>query len=356
MGEIMATKLKDFSNKYGETKDHQQELTDKIIARLEEAATNLDKGLDWEKPWFSCSELPFNPVTGTKYKGINVISTLSSGFDDPRFYTYNNIQELNKQDGTSLHIKKGAKGTPIFKAVQVSFSDKKSGDEEAQTEDGSGVKTFWKMAYAGTVFNGSQIEGLEPYIKRNNQVEPTLAVQELTQALIERTGLKVEHSEVGRAYFQPSANKVHMPLPEKFKSSSHYMDTLLHEFGHATGPALGRDMSGDKNSASYAKEELVAELSSIFMSAELGIPHDSKSHENHAAYMKSWLLALKNDKNFIFSAAQKASKATEYQMGHLEAYRIEHSLKPDVQVDVQARLKQMKPPVLEAPKISSLTM
>jgi len=356
MGDIMATKLKDFSNKYGEVKDHQQELTDKIIARLEEAKSNLDKGLEWEKPWFSCSELPFNPVTGTKYKGINVISTLSSGFDDPRFYTFNNIKELNEKNESSLHIKKGAKGTPIFKAIQVSFSDKKSGEEEAQSDDGSGVKTFWKMAYAGTVFNGSQIEGLEPYIKRNNQVEPSLALQELTQALIDRTGLKVEHSEVGRAYFQPSVNKVHMPLPEKFKSSGAYMDTLLHEFGHATGPALGRDMSGDKNSASYAKEELVAELSSIFMSAELGIPHDPKLHENHAAYMKSWLSALKNDKNFIFSAAQKASKATEYQMGHLEAYRLENSVKLDVKVDSLEKIKQLKPPVVEPMKQVAFAM
>lgn len=355
----MATKLKDFSNKYGEVKDHQQELTDKIIARLEEATTNLDKGLDWEKPWFSCSELPFNPVTGTRYKGINIISILSSGFDDPRVYTYNNIQELNKQNGTSLHIKKGEKGTPVYKAVQVSSSkdkDKKSGDEESQSDDVAGVKTFWKMAYAGTVFNGSQIEGLEAYIKRNNQVEPSLAVQELTQALIERTGLKVEHSEVGRAYFQPSANKVHMPLREKFKSSNHYMDTLLHELVHATGPALGRDMSGDKNSASYAKEELVAELGSIFMSAQLGISHDSKSHENHAAYMKSWLSALKNDKNFIFWAAQKASKSVEYQMGHVEAHKLENSLKTEVKVDSLEKIKQLKPPVVEPMKQVAFSM
>ena len=147
-----------------------------------------------------------------------------------------------------------------------------------------------------------------------------------------------------------------MPLPEKFKSSGAYMDTLLHEFGHATGPALGRDMSGDKNSASYAKEELVAELSSIFMSAELGIPHDPKLHENHAAYMKSWLSALKNDKNFIFSAAQKASKATEYQMGHLEAYRLENSVKLDVKVDSLEKIKQLKPPVVEPMKQVAFAM
>lgn len=354
----MATKMKGFTEKYSEVRDYQQELTNNVIERIEEARSGQGERLEWSKPWFTCNEMPFNPVTGTKYKGINAIATLSSGFDDPRFYTYNNIQELNKKNGTSLHIKKGAKGTPIFKAIQVSIASKKRDGEDAEMEnvDGSGVRTFWKMAYAGTVFNGSQIEGLEPHIKRTNQVEPIQAVKELTQALIERTGLKVEHSEVGRAYFLPSANKVHMPLPEKFKSSVAYMDTLLHEFGHATGPALGRDMSGGKNSPSYAKEELVAELSSIFMGAELGVQHDPSSHENHAAYLDSWLAALKNDKNFIFSAAQKASKSAEYQMGHLQAYRQDHSITHENQIDIQEKMKPTKAPVAEAPKVTTLTM
>ena len=65
----------------------------------------------------------------------------------------------------------------------------------------------------------------------------------------------------------------------------------------------------DRNSQDYAREELVAELASLFISAETGLPFDPS---NHAAYIKSWLRALKKDKNEIFRAASSASKATDY--------------------------------------------
>ncbi|MGD6771333.1 zincin-like metallopeptidase domain-containing protein, partial [Staphylococcus arlettae] len=84
---------------------------------------------------------------------------------------------------------------------------------------------------------------------------------------------KVEHNDGGRAFYSVNQHKVSMPHKEKFVPGAYY-DTLLHELGHSTGPALGRDLSGSFGSAKYAFEELVAELSSVFMSAELGIPHN----------------------------------------------------------------------------------
>lgn len=318
----MATKMKGYvgkGNGTGELKDHQLELTQKIIESMEHA-----KKLNWERPWFVCNELPFNPVTGTKYKGINIVSLMTARFDDPRFLTYKNVEELANKTGNDIHVKKGAKGIPVFKAVQVMFNDKSSG--EVDSEEEGGTKSFWRMKYAGTVFNASQIEGIEPYVKREKAVGSHEEFDHLVEALKAKTNLKVDHSELGRAYYSPSEHLVHMPNKERFKSLEAYMDTALHEFGHSTGPALGRDMIGGKETASYAKEELVAELSSVFMAAEIGVNHDIRRHENHAAYLDSWLQALKNDKTLIFSAAQKASKATEYQMGHLETYKQENGL------------------------------
>ena len=63
---------------------------------------------------------------------------------------------------------------------------------------------------------------------------------------------------------------------------------------------------GDLN---YAKEELRAELASVFIAAEVGVPHDPA---HHAAYVGSWIKALKEDKNEIFRAAHDASAATDY--------------------------------------------
>ena len=64
----------------------------------------------------------------------------------------------------------------------------------------------------------------------------------------------------------------------------------------------------------------VAELSSYFMGAELGLPYDGKTHENHAAYVKSWLAALKNDKSFIIKASQAAAKSVDYQLARRDEY------------------------------------
>lgn len=62
----------------------------------------------------------------------------------------------------------------------------------------------------------------------------------------------------------------------------------------------------------YAKEELRAELASVFIASEVGVAHDPA---NHAAYVGSWIKALKEDKNEIFRAARDASKATDFVLG-----------------------------------------
>jgi antirestriction protein ArdC len=67
----------------------------------------------------------------------------------------------------------------------------------------------------------------------------------------------------------------------------------------------------------YTKEELVAELSSYFVGAELGIPYDSSAHENHAAYLKSWISALEDPekgKQFFSEAVKEASASADFQI------------------------------------------
>ncbi len=62
---------------------------------------------------------------------------------------------------------------------------------------------------------------------------------------------------------------------------------------------------GDLN---YAKEELRAELASVFLMAERGIPHNA---ESHAAYVGSWLKLLRDDEHEIFRAARDAHRAAD---------------------------------------------
>ena len=57
--------------------------------------------------------------------------------------------------------------------------------------------------------------------------------------------------------------------------------------------------------------ELIAEMASCFLATELGVPN-SEAIENHAAYVKSWLAAMKDDPNYIFKASRQASKVCDF--------------------------------------------
>jgi antirestriction protein ArdC len=70
---------------------------------------------------------------------------------------------------------------------------------------------------------------------------------------------------------------------------------------------MGRKKWGDEG---YAMEELVAELGSAFLSADLGLTPEVR--DDHAAYIGSWLKVLKEDKRAIFSAAAHAQRAVEF--------------------------------------------
>jgi antirestriction protein ArdC len=308
-----------------EERDHYQEFTESIVARIEEALEHVDKGLTWERPIIECTDWPFNFNTGERYKGGNVAFLASAEFMDPRFGTFKQMQDEANKTGKTLQLEKGSKATYVMKVIPVYVRDedgeitKNGSGQPIPAVDASGKQKIGIKWYA--VFNASQIIGMEPYVKPNLEVKPFEVVEILSAALKARTGLKVEHSAVGQAYYSPAQHKVHMANPSMFKSSEAYADTFFHETGHSTGPALGRKMDGGFGSSSYAQEELVAELSSCFMAMEMGIPHNPASHENHAAYMRSWLKALKDDKKYIFAAVSLASKAVEYQMGHYNAYK-----------------------------------
>jgi antirestriction protein ArdC len=104
-----------------------------------------------------------------------------------------------------------------------------------------------------------------------------------------------------------------MPFIDAFKDSESYYATLTHETTHWTkhekrlNRDFGRVVWGDEG---YAKEELVAEIGSAFLCADLGITPEIR--EDHAAYIERWLKALKNDKKLIFTAAAHATRAVEF--------------------------------------------
>ncbi len=119
-----------------------------------------------------------------------------------------------------------------------------------------------------------------------------------------------------RAYYAEGCDYVQMPPFETFRDAESHAATLAHELTHWTKhPArlardFGRKRFGDEG---YATEELVAELGSAFLAADLGITPEVR--EDHAAYIATWLKALRDDKRLIFSAAADAQRAMDYLHG-----------------------------------------
>ena len=159
------------------------------------------------------------------------------------------------------------------------------------------------------------------------------------ERILLNSGAKITHDQRDGAFYRPSTDSIHLPPKEAFKDAPGYYGTALHELAHWTGhasrlnrPTLNESYRfGDLN---YAKEELRAELASVFIAAEVGIPHDPA---NHAAYVGSWIKALKEDKNEIFRAAHDASAATDFVLGlerevsRAEALEIGNSAATDIE-------------------------
>jgi antirestriction protein ArdC len=126
----------------------------------------------------------------------------------------------------------------------------------------------------------------------------------------------ISHDGRGSAYYRPATDSIHMPEREAFDSEEHFYATLFHEMTHSTGHESRLARPGVVNairhgSHEYSQEELVAEMGSAFLLAKAGIDSDSLT-DNSAAYLASWLKALKADPKLVVLAAAQAQKAVDH--------------------------------------------
>lgn len=279
-----------------------QLVTDKLVSLIEAGVK------PWAKSWNNAPQAPL-PMrhNGERYRGVNILllwaQAIESGFGSPYWMTYRQAQELGAQ------VRKGEKGTLVCYYGTATQKDESS-EGSAPTEDGQGHYRFLKTF---TVFNVQQIDGLpERYAVQVAPVRPASDRIEELDALVAATGAKIHHGG-NRAYYRPSSDAVQMPNFEQFASPEAYYATLFHELAHWTkAPTrLARDFGSARwGDEGYAIEELVAELAAAFLGAELGFP--AEHLDDHAAYLASWLKALKNDKRLVFMAAAKAQAAVDY--------------------------------------------
>jgi antirestriction protein ArdC len=134
---------------------------------------------------------------------------------------------------------------------------------------------------------------------------------ERAEAFFKATGAVINHGG-DRAFYAPGPDRIQMPPFEAFRDAGAYYGILSHEATHWSGAKtrLDRDLSGRFGTHAYAAEELIAELGSAFLSADLGLTPEPR--EDHASYIETWLRVLKNDRRAIFTAAAHAERAAAF--------------------------------------------
>lgn len=285
-----------------EKTDVYQRITDRIVSELEQGVR------PWLKPWNAehaagriTRPLRFN---GVPYQGINVImlwsEAMAKGYAAPIWMTFRQAKELGG------HVRKGEKGSLVVYADRIRKTeiDEATGDE--QERDIPFMKGY-------TAFNVEQVDGLPAhyYTKAEARLDPVARIDH-AERFFAQTGADIRHGG-NQAYYTVTHDYVQMPPFETFRDAESYYATLAHECCHLTRhPSrldrdFGRKRWGDEG---YAMEELVAELGSAFLSADLDLTPEVR--EDHAAYIASWLKVLKDDKRAIFTAASHAQRAADF--------------------------------------------
>ena len=151
------------------------------------------------------------------------------------------------------------------------------------------------------MFNIDQCENLPGELVTAPPPVPEGLILPQAEALIAATGANFR---IGgdRAFYSPAQDYVQVPRPDAYFEPINWHRTALHELGHWVGhpSRMARDLSGMFGSALYAKEELVAEMTSAFVCASLGIVPTVR----HADYLGSWLEVLREDNRAIVAGGE----------------------------------------------------
>lgn len=271
-------------------------ITSKIIESLEQ---NI---IPWKKPWRSLAAQ--NMLTKKEYRGINHILLGMIPTHYPMFATFNQI----KASGGS--VIKGSRSIPVF-----FYNFGKKGETDQKTGK-TNEKSFAIMKqYA--VFTMEQTEGLDLslFIDPVLDFKPVFEAEKLVNAFTQSQLLKIEHAQ--NAAYSPSKDYLIMPAKTSFFSVDAYYSTIFHEMIHSTGHSsrLNRDgFDGNYHkfgSKGYAFEELVAEFGASMLASYCGVNTSLEDGQN-AAYIKSWLKKLNDDKTLAYKAASKAQTAVDF--------------------------------------------
>ena len=310
-----------------QTKEFRKSVADMFVKGLSE------EGLNWKQGWATTGELR-NAVSNRHYRGLNEfylkLVSMVHGYKDPRWMTFNQIRD------EGYHLEKGSKGAKVeywfpfdtIKKKGVSFEEKERliKEGERKKEDFSLVAKYY------TVFNGDNISGLPEIELPKNEIEPSVVLEQISRGM----NVEIYNDGEDRAFYRPSTDDIHLPLPEVFSSDNEYNAVAFHELGHATGheSRLNRDQSGVFGTSAYAKEELVAEITSAFMAETTGINLEDMNMENHKAYVNGWITSIEDDPEYLMKAISQAHDAADYMQQFVSEKEIEKMISEEKHPDI----------------------
>mgnify|MGYP000846764333 FL=1 len=289
-------------------------ITEKIVA-------DLEKGVrPWMRPWSAGNAVGrvTRPLrhNGEPYSGMNVLLLWSEatarGYTSPFWMTFKQAIQLGAA------VRKGETGTMVVFASRFTKTERDAGGGEVERDI-----PFLK---AYTAFNVAQIDGLPDryHAPAEPIVDPVERIERADRFFAE-TGAVIRHGG-GRAFYSPSTDHIQMPPFAAFRDAASHAATLSHELTHWTAAPhrVARDLSRyGKDRTERAREELIAELGSCFLCADLGLAPELEPRPDHASYLDSWLRVLADDRRAIFSAAAHAQRAVTYL----------HGLQPQAKID-----------------------
>lgn len=280
-------------------------VTDRIIAALEQGT------VPWQKPWIGTGSA-INYVSRKPYRGVNTLL-----LDQPGEYlTFKQVTACGGK------VKKGEEASLVvfFKFTEKKRKNTDGTDENAEKEEK--INMIPCLRYYN-VFHITQCEGIETKLGiPSPNANPLAEGENIINRYVADSGVNFQIVKgSNKAFYRPSEDTIIMPNMSQFELTEEYYSTAFHEMTHSTGHSSRLKRFGEDDdkvaafgSEVYSKEELVAEIGASMLMSITGIER-SESFQNSAAYLQSWLKALKNDKRLIVTAANAAQKAVDLILG-----------------------------------------
>lgn len=332
-----------------------QRFAEMLIKRMEE----MQK--DWHKGWIgggSMFGLPQN-ISGRTYEGSNAfllfLHTAEKGYKAPVYMTHGQIHK------EGAIVQKGEKAVPVFKwGFSIKDKDGKkvteeefnnmTDDEKKECKRRPFLRIYPEFNIDQTNMSEVNKEKYDAVVSQFRKTDaPTITDGMYVNKAIDRMMEKQEwvckiqyDKEEKGAYYSPAKDIVVLPTkaqfrihpddPEEcFKDGQEYYGTALHEMAHSTGhpSRLDRLKPAAFGSPEYAKEELVAELTSAMVGNTLGF--DRRISDNNVAYLQNWTSALRKEPKFIVSVMADVNKASRIIIENIDKQRVALGEKPLVQ-------------------------